>query len=490
MHDGVRPVGSPRLGASFCLASSSICRDRSRGERGQRLLDPEIRGGERIGEMQRPHREVVRGPRPDAGQRGRGGHELLEVNTVEREAVIGHRRREAMDRGRARTRQADLRDPIDTRPHDLAREREPMREACAVVRRTERRGEPAGERGRGGDRHLLPEQRADRGLEAIDRTGHAQAGPLGDERREPAILAEHTGDHVGTRIEIEHPPHARDQRHHDRHERRRDRQHERIALVGAADLDRPDLAIEMNDATICIAIDTLDAGDRPRGEKPEHAIPVVRRPVVETQRQRALADAAVRMRAPQGTGCAPHDVEEHRVEAPHALEAGGERDLGQRQRGVLEQLLREREPPGLRERDRRHAELALHRAPQVPCRHPELGRELVDGCLVQRALVDPSGRRRDEHVDRIDLCIPRRELGPAAKAGAEPGGLGERGGRVERAARPARQLRGADRAAVDARRRHTDEEHAVVAAVPRGEGRVPCVVIELHDHTGTTHPPA
>jgi len=211
MHDGVRPIRSPRLGAGFCLARCGA----------ERLLDSEIRGGKRIGKMQRPHREVVRGPRPDARQRGRRGDEALEMNAIEIESPVRDRRREAMERGGARTRQADLRDPIDAGTRDLAGHREPMGQAVTtIVRRAERGGEAPRERGRRGDRHLLAEQRADRGLEAIDRAGHAQPRPPGDERGEHGILAEHTGDHVGPRIEIEHPPHARDERHQHGQQRR------------------------------------------------------------------------------------------------------------------------------------------------------------------------------------------------------------------------------------------------------------------------------
>ncbi|MCW5802866.1 MAG: hypothetical protein KIT31_10810, partial [Deltaproteobacteria bacterium] len=102
MHHGVRTKRAPRLRARLGLAH---------GRAGEGLAHAEVGGGERIGDVQRAHREVVRGPRPDAGERARGGDERVEVvRAVEAQRTSGDRGRERVDRGGARGRQADLRD--------------------------------------------------------------------------------------------------------------------------------------------------------------------------------------------------------------------------------------------------------------------------------------------------------------------------------------------------------------------------------------------
>ena len=166
--------------------------------------------------MQRAHREVVRGPRPHAGHRHRAGDERVEV-ALESDSIRGERRREAVDRRRARRRQADRRDRRGRHSCDLGRGRERDAEPFpSVVPDAERGGEPAGKRGRAFDGYLLTEQRTNRGLERIDRTRQPQPGARGDERREQCIAPEHVRDHVGPRIHIEHPAHPRDERHQHR----------------------------------------------------------------------------------------------------------------------------------------------------------------------------------------------------------------------------------------------------------------------------------
>ena len=287
--------------------------------------------------MQRAQREVMRGPRSDPRQGGRIGDEPIEIAAVEPERARGDRGRDPVDRIGARGRQPDRADPRRASSDDLRGRREPRRQAIArrCERATERGGEPAGERRRSCDRHLLPEQRADRRLEAVDRSRDAQAGTLRDEAREQRIAAEHASNHIRSRVEIEHSTHPCDERHEDAHERRLDREHERIAIARRPKLDDPDRAIEVNDPAIAPVMHLLDARNRARGEEAEDRGEVIRRAIVEAQLEQRTARDRIDVLAAQLAGCASHHLREHRVEPAHAAVAGRERDVGQRQRGVL-----------------------------------------------------------------------------------------------------------------------------------------------------------
>src|SRR6266516_2960812 len=123
----------------------------------------------------------------------------------------------------------------------------------------------------------------------------------------------------------------------------------------------------------------------------------------------------------------------------------------------------------LRESQRRHADLALERAPQVALAHAQLTRELGDAAIVQRARGDPLGGYLGEarhRAQRWSTC-PRRQLGTAAQAGPKARALGGRRGIEEAAVTVVRQARRANRSAIDARRRDPDEKDAVETRVPR-----------------------
>ena len=291
MHHGVRTKWPPRLGTRFGLPWAGA----------DRLANAEIGGGKRVGQVQGTHREVVRGPGPDAGQRGGLDDEPLEISAIEPEPPCGDGAREPVERRGARARQPDLRDRGAARGDHLGGRGEPVREPrAAVMPSAERRGEPARERGRGCDRDLLAEHRTHGGLERIDRTGQSQARPRRDEWREHAIALQRASDHIGPRIEIEQPARARDQRHQHRDEHRAHRQHERVAIAGAAHLDRPDHAIDVNDPAVHAGgeLDDLDARDRAGREEPEHVLPVVRRAEVEAQRELARSAPGVHAAQP------------------------------------------------------------------------------------------------------------------------------------------------------------------------------------------------
>ena len=96
----------------------------------------------------------------------------------------------------------------------------------------------------------------------------------------------------------------------------------------------------------------------------------------------------------------------------------------------------------------------------------------------------PLSMRADRARDRarlgVDLGMARRELGPAAQAGAKAVAVGLGRGAVERAALAARRARAAHRPAVHAGRLDGDEEQPVEARVAREQRAVASVGVERH----------
>jgi len=92
MHHCIRAKWPPRLRAGLGGARRAA----------ERLLDAEVRGRKRIRQVQRAHREVVRGPRPDAGQLDEPRDERLEiVRTFDRHGSGRDGRGERVQCGRA-----------------------------------------------------------------------------------------------------------------------------------------------------------------------------------------------------------------------------------------------------------------------------------------------------------------------------------------------------------------------------------------------------
>src|SRR5690606_34556698 len=82
---------------------------------------------------------------------------------------------------------------------------------------------------------------------------------------------------------------------------------------------------------------------------------------------------------------------------------------------------------------------------------------------------------------RVHRGGARRQLGAAAKAGAEAGPLGLGAGAKEAAALAARRPRAAHRPAVDAGGVDGDEEQPVEPAIPRRQGPVAGIDIDPHE---------
>ena len=218
------------------------------------------------------------------------------------------------------------------------------------------------------DGDLLPEDRADRHLEPVERAGDAQAGVRGDERREDAVLPEVARDHVGPRLEIEQRAHAPEQGGQGGRQALGQLQRERRAVLRARHPDPPGVRAEPHRARVRVVRHPLDAGELARAQEREHARPVVGRAVRQAQRQRQRRGRRGAVRA--GAAAQPrrrHAVAaaEGVVEAAHAREAARERHLGHGQRRLGEQLLREQQTARQHELDRRDAQLLVDDAAEL-----------------------------------------------------------------------------------------------------------------------------
>jgi hypothetical protein len=120
---------------------------------------------------------------------------------------------------------------------------------------------------------------------------------------------------------------------------------------------------------------------------------------------------------------------------------------------------------GLRQLDRRDAQLALEHAAEMTVAHAQLAGELGHPPAVERARADPVRRHPREPRHGVDQRPSRRQLGAAAQARPKPCVLGGGRGLEEPAAVVIRHTSRADRPAVDPRRRDAHEEESVEAGV-------------------------
>ena len=161
------------------------------------------------------------------------------------------------------------------------------------------------------------------------------------------------------------------------------------------------------------------------------------------------------------------EVLERLVEAPHAAEPRRQGDLGHRQAGVVDQLLREQHASRLGDRHRRGAEVLHEQASELARADAESLGERIDAGLV--AVERAVGDQREAARHRVRRAAPGAEvgcgLGPAAQAGPEARLLGSGGGGVEPAVLEPGGTRRADRPAIDPGRGDAHEEPAVEALV-------------------------
>src|SRR5579872_5359050 len=169
------------------------------------------------------------------------------------------------------------------------------------------------------------------------------------------------------------------------------------------------------------------------------------------------------------------------VEPPHAGEPAGQREVDHRQARLRQQPLGQEQPIRLRQLDRRDAELLANGAAKLARTDLQLPREFFEiAPVVERSGLDPGRGAAGEVPDRIDGGVARRELGPAAQAGAKP--VFFREGRVGKEPAPleAGRPRRANRPAVNSGCRHPHEEHAVEPHVACGQRPVTVLTVEVH----------
>ena len=350
-----------------------------------------------------------------------------------------------------------------SQPAHLALDRLPQRLHQAPRRLAGREPGPAGQEG------------AQHCLDPVERAWDAEPRPPRDPAPQapPRELRVH---HRRLGVEIEQPPEPGQQRHQRRHQCGR---HQRLEVVpGRArvrDGEHAGLPIHPHGAVVAAALDQLDPRQRIPRDGAEQRRPVERRTVREGETDALAAGRrrAARVRArtpPERARAQPVALAEQRVEPAQALEAARVGDAGHRQRGVRQEPLGQQQAMGLRQLERRHAQLALEHPSEVAVAHPQLARELPDPAAVERSGADPVGRHPGEPRHRVDDRAPRRQLGPAAETGPEPGPLGGRGRIEEAPALVVRDPRRTDRPAIDPRGRDPDEEDPVEPGIPGVEG--------------------
>src|SRR6266853_1074366 len=236
-------------------------------------------------------------------------------------------------------------------------------------------------------------------------------------------------------------------------------------------------------AAIAAALHRFDAGDRAYAEECTHRRPIERRPETQFELEH-VGDSGCRRSTPllaaQLTGPEPVALLEERVETPHAAETARERDLGDRQRSVGEEALREQQLLRLREFHRRYAELGAESAAQVPVGDAQARGDRVQSFLVQRPVFHHARGGLREARRRVHARVAGCELRPAAQARPVAARLRGRRAREEAAVLAFGRLDGAHRAAIDARRRDRDEKAAVKSGVTRFERPVTDTGVENH----------
>ncbi len=124
--------------------------------------------------------------------------------------------------------------------------------------------------------------------------------------------------------------------------------------------------------------------------------------------------------ASHARGGEPVALREERIEAPHALEAAGKSDSGHREIGVSQEALGGEEAVRLRQIDGRGPEGLHHHAPQVPAGDAQLGGEILEPGLLERAGLDAFQRVVRQALGRVDGRLSRRSLRSAKEAGRKP----------------------------------------------------------------------
>src|SRR6266567_4509890 len=100
------------------------------------------------------------------------------------------------------------------------------------------------------------------------------------------------------------------------------------------------------------------------------------------------------------------------VESPDARESRGERDIGHRHHGLVDEPFRALHPPGHSDRGGRSTRVPPEQSAQMAARHAELLGEMLDGlAIVEEAALDETQGARNARRRTVPGRCPRGRLG-------------------------------------------------------------------------------
>ena len=182
------------------------------------------------------------------------------------------------------------------------------------------------------------------------------------------------------------------------------------------------------------------------------------------------------------------DLVDGRVELPDAGEAGREGDLGQRQRGRLDQDARRLRPLRAGDGERARAQFGRDQAAHLALLVAEPAGQALHAVPVDHAVGDQPHRAAHHVGPDVPLGRAGGGVRAAPLAGPEARLLGRRRAAVEPHVLAFRRDRRAGRAAVNAGRGHRYEEHAVEAGILADRRLVaPLVIQRRHAGDGLGH---
>ncbi len=308
-------------------------------------------------------------------------------------------------------------------------------------------------------------------------------------RGQRRVVGERLVDRDRVGVEVEEPPHPRDERREVAERGEPGLDLDRGAALGLREREQRRAAREPQRALEAALDRPLHARDGAHREPGEDAVgveglaggqsePHMGAAVRGRLRRRPCRAGAVR-RVPQLERAAVVDLSDRLVELPHTAEARGERDVGRRHARGEEQRARRLRPVRPGEGEGARAELGAEHPGEVAGGVAEPGGETGHALALDDAVGDEAHRAGGEVVAEVPLGGAGDGVGEAALAGAEAGLVGGRRGEVERHVRGLGGDGRAARPAVDAGGVHPRDELPVEAGVtgahrpvPLGEDRV------------------
>ncbi len=206
--------GVPAPGTPTVRPSQKLRRSRTEAAAGGAPHQPAVARGERVGLPRGAESDVVRGPLADAADRAQLGDGLVQGARGLEERGVAHRRLDQRGERTPPLRRHPERREVGSsdllrRREDPGRRAHPWRRGRALAAEVdETRHEPPTRN----ERDLLPEDRPHRGLELAPGAWRPQPGPRCDQRCEARIAREVPTDVDCVGAEVEHAPHAGDDR--------------------------------------------------------------------------------------------------------------------------------------------------------------------------------------------------------------------------------------------------------------------------------------